>query len=476
MDVAGTQRTGILHLATAALVLLLLWLPLPSGSVQPVGHWILRWTAAVVLLATALARKGPISRSARWGAVALTVIAAEGLLQVVPWPASLAGLVSPAHLLLASSAREVVRAPDVTRVALTLAPSVTLSVALTWAALGACVAGAWAVGHDRARRRILGAALLAAALAQVLLGTRLRVGGTVESAAVEDAAGRLRGTFVNPDHLALYLEIGLAAAFALAWWGVRRAARERDLERKLLLVSLPILAWLVLFVGLAFTGSRAGLVAAVAGACGQGLLVAASSRHWRPGTLAIAIVALGLMAVTAIGLEQGFGRWLSTSRYELTWNDRLSTAGATWELWQRFPILGCGLGTFRDGFPLVQHAASGTTPWHAHNDWLELLATAGLVGALAFAAGLAAVARGLLRRVDASLRSEDRAAALAALGALLAVGLHSLFDFGLTMPASAATLAVLCGGALAVPAPVVGREPAAPPGEAGPEPAARAGG
>jgi hypothetical protein len=45
-------------------------------------------------------------------------------------------------------------------------------------------------------------------------------------------------------------------------------------------------------------------------------------------------------------------------------------------------------------------------------------------------------------------RSEDRAAGIAAAGALVAVGLHSFADFGLTMPANAFALAVVVGAAL----------------------------
>ena len=63
--------------------------------------------------------------------------------------------------------------------------------------------------------------------------------------------------------------------------------------------------------------------------------------------------------------------------------------------------------------------------------------------------GLVAVARRLARLLVRGERSEDRAAALAAAGALLAVGLHSFVDFGLTIPANAVTLAALVGAALA---------------------------
>ena len=45
--------------------------------------------------------------------------------------------------------------------------------------------------------------------------------------------------------------------------------------------------------------------------------------------------------------------------------------------------------------------------------------------------------------------SEERAAGIAAAGALVTVGLHSFVDFGLTMPANALALAVLLGAAAA---------------------------
>jgi O-antigen ligase len=154
--------------------------------------------------------------------------------------------------------------------------------------------------------------------------------------------------------------------------------------------------------------------------------------------------------VAGIGIEQGFGRLLDTSRYELTWNDRLEMNRATLVLWQRFPVFGTGLGTYREAFPLAQVAPRETVPFHAHNDWLEVLATTGIAGLAVVLFGLGVVVRALLRRLDAGLRSEDRAAALAALGALAAVSLHSLFDFGLTIPANAVTLAVLTGAALGV--------------------------
>ena len=60
----------------------------------------------------------------------------------------------------------------------------------------------------------------------------------------------------------------------------------------------PVCCWLILFVGLAFTGSRAGLVAGLLAALGQGLLLAAALRNWRvaPAGLLAGILALAAVA------------------------------------------------------------------------------------------------------------------------------------------------------------------------------------
>jgi O-antigen ligase len=164
----------------------------------------------------------------------------------------------------------------------------------------------------------------------------------------------------------------------------------------------------------------------------------------------VLLVLVGVGAVAAIGLQQGLGRWLATSQHELAWNDRLTVYANSWELWHRFPWTGTGLASFRDAFSLlVPRELIGSTYWHAHNDYLEVLVTAGVVGAALLAAASALLAVRLARGLHDGGRTEDRAAALAALGALAAVAVHSFFDFGLSMPANAATLAIVIGAALA---------------------------
>jgi O-antigen ligase len=343
---------------------------------------------------------------------------------------------------------------------------------LGWLAAAAALVGAAAVGRSRRARRLLAAAVAAAALFQVLYGVPrwAAASATIWGVPVPGDARRLRGTFVNPDHLATFLLPALAVAFAAAWWALGRSRRGQPLERVLLLAAPPLLVWVACFACLAFTGSRAGLLAAVVAAAAQGLLAAAASgrRLLAPAGLAAALGGLGVVA--GVGLEQGLGRLLATHPFEASWAARRAVYAATTELWLRFPATGAGLGAFADVFPTVQPETAGGGWEHAHNDYLELAATGGVVAVAVVALGLVAAARRLARSLAGGHRSEDRAAALAALGALVGVGVQEAFDFGLVLPANALLLAVVVGAALAVPAGTIPATPLRPADAPAPDP------
>ena len=437
------------------LAALLLWVPLPFGSVVPWSHTVLQITACLLLAVAAFPTKRANDlRPAAVPAACIAAVALLGVLQASTFPAAIVRTISPEHARLQGLTHETLGNADFVREvpsSLSLAPSASRAAALTFAAVAACLLAAAAV-RERHHRRVLAIALLASAVFQVLYGAAALAArrATIWGQAVAGDATRLRGSFVNANHLALYLELALPVAFAWGWWALRRARETTALERRIAVVAGPALIWLTLFLGLAFTGSRAGLIAAAAGTVAQGLLLAVSRRRWRRGTAGVLLVLVGVAAVAAIGLQQGLGRWLATSQHELAWTDRLRVYGSSWELWHRFPWTGTGLASFRDAFSLLApRELTEVSYWHAHNDYLEVLVTAGVVGAALVAVAVGALVVRLARGLRGSGRTENRAAALAALGALAAVAVHSLVDFGLSMPANAATLAIAVGVALA---------------------------
>jgi O-antigen ligase len=115
---------------------------------------------------------------------------------------------------------------------------------------------------------------------------------------------------------------------------------------------------------------------------------------------------------------------------------------ATWRMARMHPLLGAGLGGFWAEVPIYHDASGAQTPVQAHNDYLELLASAGLVGMgifAWFAVALVKRARWLIE----TLSGFQRAAALGALAGIVGVGIHSLVDFGLHITSNALLFVML---------------------------------
>jgi hypothetical protein len=253
------DRPIIKHLPAATVAVLaaaLAWAPLPFGSVEPWAEAVLRLAAAAALaLAAAVPDAGHRLRRAALPAAALAGLALLGWLQTLPLPAAVAGLLSPRHRQAWEGAAEILGADVAVR--LSIAPTATRDTALSFLAAGAALAAAALVGSRRRSLRALLAAFLAGTLFSLGYGLRRWLAGSTVVWGVDLASfsSRLRGTFVNPNHFAVQLEIALAVVFAWGWWALRRARRERSPDRGLLLVGPPAVLWLLLFAGLALTGS-----------------------------------------------------------------------------------------------------------------------------------------------------------------------------------------------------------------------------
>jgi O-antigen ligase len=111
-------------------------------------------------------------------------------------------------------------------------------------------------------------------------------------------------------------------------------------------------------------------------------------------------------------------------------------------MFKAHPIAGVGLGGYWAGITEYHDASGSLTPQEAHNDYLELLASAGIIGACLGGWFLVI----LVRRVSTSLRSTNQARRGARFGAaigIIGVLVHSIFDFGLHMFVNALVFAAL---------------------------------
>ena len=279
------------------------------------------------------------------------------------------------------------------------------------------------------------------------------------------------GQFINKNHFAYLMEMGLGLILGLVLGG--GVKREKAL--------IYFTAMLPLWMALVLCGSRGGLVAMLAQIIVAALLFSRLPRKVNSGEsqsklqnlagslpLRIALV-LVLVAGIALGtLWLGGDRLASSieqSRAELNdETDDLRTAvnrneiwKASWRMFKAHPVLGVGMGAYWAAIPAYHDASGSMTPQEAHNDYLELLASGGLVS-LALGIWFAVV---VCKRTLANLIAANRFRRAACYGAAIGiagVAVHSLLDFGLHMLVNALVFTTLI--VIATSKPRWGNEPA----------------
>ncbi len=261
--------------------------------------------------------------------------------------------------------------------------------------------------------------------------------------------GMARGTWINRNHFAGYLEmmIPLFLGFLLAridWHGKINLKKllqsDRPHQHALFMLGL-VLMTLALF----FSQSRAGITGLFLGMAVFLALLSTGGRRMPAAAWLVVGTMAGLVIFYGgrIGFDPVLARFLAltpeASRLDF-WRDSLAMIA-------QHPF-GIGLAAFKPLFPLY-HTTSlpgGTTPYYLHNDILQLVVDTGWIGAIALLGGLAwfmTTRVGRIRRMDPAADPERFFPAVGALSGLAALIFHSFFDFSLQMPANAVYFVML---------------------------------
>jgi O-antigen ligase/tetratricopeptide (TPR) repeat protein len=192
--------------------------------------------------------------------------------------------------------------------------------------------------------------------------------------------------------------------------------------------------------------SRGGWLAMAGATVGTGITVWMIRRrmNWLWPFVPIAILGLGL--VVWCGLDdqvQGrlatFSEWNTLSRNRLPhWRDSLKAVPDFW-------LTGSGLGTYRYLYKLYDTTYSGLLFYHAENQYLEAIVEGGVLGLALVLAAIVLVMRAACRLLHKPSTRWTFAFGIAGAFAVLTQVIHSLFDFGLYLPANMFTFAVICG-------------------------------
>lgn len=308
--------------------------------------------------------------------------------------------------------------------------------ALQLSALTAFLALLYRYAATEQRLRLLGYAVIGIAIVSAVFGT-LRVTTQHDTGFLLPLLKPNQGfaQFINKNHFAYLMEMGLGLLIGLSFI-------ERSKQNLLYLSFLS-----PLWVALVLSNSRGGILAMLT----QVVLATIVLVRW--ATLRFALAAVLVAGVVAGTLWVGGDRLVGNFAISGSHPAAVSIAGrdnasrnqiwrATLKLFAAHPLLGAGLGGYWIAITAYHDASGVLVPQEAHNDYLELLASGGVIG---FAIGVW-FALSVIRLARKNLSSSTgfvRALRLGAILGIAGVAVHSLFDFGLHLLGNAVVFLTL---------------------------------
>ncbi len=340
--------------------------------------------------------------------------------------------------------------------------SLSLAPAATWRHLVVFLGylGVFLVGvnHWRDRRHADRAVATLAAMAGVvsLLGIlqKLTWNGRIYWLRAPTQGGSVFGPFVNQNHFAGYVEMILPAMVGLTLTFWLRARLERDPTARAVEQGERTLPFLVLLgaavvfgvVALLACGSRGGVLAlSVAGAAFLLLSPLRQGGGWKGLAAGLLLVAVAAGVAQRVGGDRLWARYASLAdpSGEPSFAFRLDTARRTLQMAADFPLVGVGLGAFDVAYSMYVPGGRVNRTGAAHNDYAELLAETGAAGGfLAAAALLILLLRYLLPALVRSGSPRQHVIHGLAVG-VLAMLLHSAYDFNLQIYSNGLLFVVL---------------------------------
>jgi O-antigen ligase len=254
------------------------------------------------------------------------------------------------------------------------------------------------------------------------------------------------GPFINRNHFAGYMEMLIPVPISLV---VARVVRKQSW-------MFYGFAAAIMGLSLVMSKSRGGIISLMAGLI---FIAVASSqlrknkerRSLEQNTAASVLKRIGAVAaigaaifigVIWIGAEEVVRRagetidQVRSANQQETYTSREWIWKDTWKMVRANPLLGVGIGAYETVYPTY---ASGDDPYFridfAHNDYLQVLADAGIVGGLLALWFIVLVARAVLSGINAS-DPLIAAMALSAGAGIFSILVHSLFDFNLQIPSN----------------------------------------
>jgi O-antigen ligase len=267
---------------------------------------------------------------------------------------------------------------------------------------------------------------------------------------IKSYLGDARGTYINRNHFAGFMEmmlpLGLAYTLAMGSWQKKmsiKALISSDRPNFQFFLSIGLI---VMALALLLSKSRAGIFGGVTGFLTFALLMRSSSGELPRSFWVVISVIIGMVSFYSlkIGIDPVLERFLriskETTRLDI-WRDSMAMI-------KDHPF-GIGLAAFKQVFPVYNVSNFSDTRFiYLHNDYLQLLVETGWTGFLALVGGFYIfLVKSVFKIQHMRLQSDPLRyfLSIGALSGLVSIAFHSFFDFNLHMPANCVYFVMLIG-------------------------------
>ena len=300
-------------------------------------------------------------------------------------------------------------------------------------------------------------------LVVIIFGSIMAFFGILQSLANLEAIYGLRpspqaqpfASFVNRHHFAAFMEMTIGLTLALLFG--KALKRDKNL--------LLIIAAVIMGIALILTSSRGGFLSLLGVI---GFVIAANllkkedgekATNYRRnfafigGGIALLLVLFG--AVFLLGGDESLlrGVGLQNAQADIS-NGRTHFWSVALKIFLDYPILGAGLNAFGTVFPQYDTQNGIFRVEQAHNDYLQMLTEAGILGFTCITAFIFLLFKKGVQTVSKTTDSFRRNTAIGALAGCFGILIHSFFDFPLRTPSNAfffLILAVLATASISSP-------------------------
>lgn len=235
------------------------------------------------------------------------------------------------------------------------------------------------------------------------------------------------GPYVNRNHFSGLMELLIPPGLAVQ---ILCAERRDQLPLLTLFTLLPIGA-------LFLSASRGGIISLVAEVGFLVILIVARRREKKVLFAGALILTLAAILVSWLGIGRALERFASYKSLETSEERRVEMVHDSLRIYRDHPILGTGLGTLQEVFPLYETLYDGLVVNHSHNDYAEALAETGTIGGLCGLAFLVCLFWTSWKILKMESDPQGFAYHAGALVACLGLLVHAGVDFNFHIPSNA---------------------------------------